>query len=266
MAGSKAYLNQVSDKLIKKAGIEGMTQVSIPDERSATGYGYALVSDKAVFQSTRKDKTPIEGMSNVNLGAGDEAVRYQIKTADGKFENVKATADALAAQWKASQEAFRAQKDGKQAAAPEAKAPEEKTPANNVYLNGVSEKVVHPLNIEGKNLSKVGVADPTSADGWGNFIVPTKQIFPATKFGSDEKIPGKVNVNLGDADKKITYQIKGEDGKYQNVTKTAGEIADAYKVAHDEYMKGVRESAKQAEAPAEAKGLEAEGEMTEVGL
>lgn len=80
--GSKAndvYLNRVSDELINSKNNTHTIMISIPDSKSATGFGNFFVNAKMICETTKKGTgEPIPKMNDINLGSPDNNIDYSI--------------------------------------------------------------------------------------------------------------------------------------------------------------------------------------------
>lgn len=80
--GSKAndvYLNRVSDELINSKNNTRTIMISIPDSKSATGFGNFFVNAKMICETTKKGTgEPIPKMNDINLGSPDNNIDYSI--------------------------------------------------------------------------------------------------------------------------------------------------------------------------------------------
>lgn len=167
-----------------------------------------------------------------------------VKGEDGKrvYEHARVTGQDImnmyeAAKQKAIEEAKQRQGQPKQEQPQETAA---KQP--NEYLNRVHVKMIHETQKEG--MLRVTVHDERSADNYGSFLVPKKNVFDTKDRTTGAPVPDRRNINLGPKDSVIPYSIKGADGKFQAVQMTAGELAEQYRADQKDFMAKRRQAVK----------------------
>jgi hypothetical protein len=122
----------------------------------------------------------------------------------------------------------------------EAPAPEK---AKDVYVNRVSDKLIHPTKDE--KLVRISVPDVSPEKGMGNIVVPASNVFQSVNK-QGVAIPGRFNVNLGAPDAELKYSIRGKDGKFEQSSVTASDIATRYAENQRNFMAARRTADKEA--------------------
>lgn len=148
--------------------------------------------------------------------------------------------------------------------APEVPAAGDKKPQ--VYLNRISEKMIHTVHSEktGKDYARVGVN--LMQDGQrvtGNILVPTAFVQDSTRFQGNERVPnpGFKDVRLGAADYKINVTLgKNDDGTFKQVEMTAAEIKESAAEATKAYRAEKKMEAGKDRPVPEAPAAEAEAQ------
>ena len=110
MTTETIFMNCVSNKMIHKAtSSQGKTffNVSIPVKASENGFGSFTVSEKQVFNATKKNGDAMTGFKNVLLGAENDTRKVSIKTANG-YETIEMTNKAISDAFIASRKEFKA--------------------------------------------------------------------------------------------------------------------------------------------------------------
>lgn len=104
-----------------------------------------------------------------------------------------------------------------------------------VFLNFVSEKMIHAKKGEKGDFYSVSIATDKSESGYGTLSVTPKMIFAATKKDGTV-IEGVKNVLLGDPDKTRKVSVKKGDG-YESIELTNAEIKAGYDAERESYRK-----------------------------
>lgn len=117
---SNLFLNFVSEKLLHTntaSSGKQFTNVSIPCDKSVTGYASFGVNMGQILPSTRRDGTVIDGYKSVLLGKPETERTVSICTAPGAYENIKMTNQAIADAIETNCTAYRAARKAPAAAA-----------------------------------------------------------------------------------------------------------------------------------------------------
>lgn len=78
------YLDYFPQAWLHKGKVPGTTKVSIPDDRSKSGYGSIYVKDEMIRQAVHKgETTPAKGLYSVKLGKADMSLSYGYITDQG---------------------------------------------------------------------------------------------------------------------------------------------------------------------------------------
>ena len=139
--------------------------------------------------------------------------------------------------------------------APEAPATEEKKERTNVFLNGISEKMIQPAAKDGKTAKdgkdwqRVGVSMPGGKVG--HILVLPQQIKEAKSFskGADGQTvsnprPGYKNILIS-GNVNVQTDEKDKDGNYVTKPMSAEDLKTAYEAARKEY-RDAQKAAKEA--------------------
>jgi hypothetical protein len=233
MAEEKKDLSvQVTKNQVFDTKNPGVKMVSWPDPSSANGFSSFPVPSDSVSGEGK--------MRTVTL---DPERKYDISKPvigeDGKKTFVHEppiTGEEIFNRFEANKQKAIAERT----AQAEAPAPEK---AKDVYVNRVSDKLIHPTKDE--NLMRVSFPDDRSTNGMGNALIPKANIFPA-RNSNREIIPGRSSINLGSPDNAVTYSVRNDQGKFMAVPMTAGELAERYADSQKAFVAGQRTAAKQA--------------------
>lgn len=135
MEKKNVWLNFVSESMVHEAqGPKGpFKNVSFDCEDSANGIATVSVNMGQVRQSTKKDGTVAAGYVNVLLGAEGSKRQVSVKKADGSYDRVEMTVEAIANSFASGREAYRA---AQAAAAPAVEPEVETTEATKVKKAG----------------------------------------------------------------------------------------------------------------------------------
>ena len=97
MTTTTIFMNRVSTKMIHEAVTaqgKKFFNVTVPVATSANGFGSFSVSEKQIFNATKRGGAEMTGYKNVLLGAEDGTRKVSIKTANG-YETIEMTNKAI---------------------------------------------------------------------------------------------------------------------------------------------------------------------------
>lgn len=236
MAENKSLSFQVTDRQVYQTKNPDVMVVSCPDTDSMNGFRSFPVLANAVKENGQ--------MRTVSLDADrmyDSSIKVQGEDGKSTFEHKTMTGqqlfDIFEANKQKAMEAKSAEKEVSVQAEPE------KPVVENVYMNRVSEKLIHPTKDE--NLVRISVPDVSPEKGMGNIVVPASNVFQAVNK-QGVAIPGRFNVNLGAPDAELKYSIRGKDGKFEQSSVTASDIATRYAENQRNFMAARRTADKEA--------------------
>ena len=134
------FVNNVSDQCIKpvqsKEGRTDLSRVFFRGFGDRPDFSIVLPAKQTAIPSTRKNKLPIEGRHNVNLGPEDASHDCSTRGADGKFEHFTMTSGEIKAHYEAQQKAYmteRRAKDKEETPVPVASQPQSQVIADDDY-------------------------------------------------------------------------------------------------------------------------------------
>lgn len=110
------FMNYVSTQLVHQvtANERTFSNVSIPMETSANGYGSFAVNQGQIFKSTKRDGSEITGLCSILLGAPEKtrkvsiAVKKSPRSKKLTYQTVELTNAQILEAWTASRKAYRA--------------------------------------------------------------------------------------------------------------------------------------------------------------
>lgn len=107
------FVNYVSTALVhsntNKSG-KTFKNISIPCKDSKTGFASIGVADGQVFQTTRRDGTPVDGFVNILLGKADSVKKLSVATnkKGTAYKTIEVTAQQIADMFAENRDAYRA--------------------------------------------------------------------------------------------------------------------------------------------------------------
>lgn len=236
---------QVTSRQVFDSPNPGIKMVSFLDKTSATGFSNVSVKADAVSQKGSRFEVSLDAAQSYDVSrprvnkSGSMSFSHDTMTG----QDIHTSHETLLQE---RSEARAARKEA-QAAAEQKTAPEAQQNAKgeNCYLNRVHDRMIHPVASK-EGMSRVVVKDERSADGYGSALIPTNHIFQS-KDRNGIVVPDRKNVNLGPRDSQISYSIKGEDGNFQQMKVSAGELASMYRDEMRQFVKQSREAVKNAD-------------------
>ena len=131
-AGKSACIKPVQSK----EGRTDLSRVFFRGFGDRPDFSIVLPAKQTAIPSTRKNKLPIEGRHNVNLGPEDASHDCSTRGADGKFEHFTMTSGEIKAHYEAQQKAYmteRRAKDKEETPVPVASQPQSQVIADDDY-------------------------------------------------------------------------------------------------------------------------------------
>lgn len=109
---ANTWINYIPATLVRDAktqdGSKSFKSVSVPCAESANGFASITVSNGQVMESKTKAGVVNDKFRNILLGKPDATRKVSVKLADGTYQTIEMTNEALAAAFQASRTAYKA--------------------------------------------------------------------------------------------------------------------------------------------------------------